>query len=114
MTEEKNQEIVRGNQGGFFNDLASRAKLIIRLMTDSRINPLLKLLPIGALLYFVIPDIVPGPIDDALVIWVGTFLFVELCPPLIVQEHMDALNSVIEGQFREVGDVDEIEGDSVS
>jgi hypothetical protein len=114
MSEDNNQEMIRGNQGGFFNDLATRAKLIIRLMMDGRVNPLLKLLPIGTLLYFVIPDIVPGPIDDALVIWVGTFLFVELCPQAIVQEHMDDLNSVIEGSFREVGDIDEVEGDSIS
>ena len=113
MTEEKDQKLIRGTQGGFFNDLANRAKLIIRLMADGRVNPFLKLLPIGSLLYFIIPDIVPGPVDDALVIWVGAFLFIELCPQQIVQEHLDELNSVIEGNLREVGDIDEIEGDSV-
>jgi hypothetical protein len=54
---------------------------------------LLKLLPIGSLVYLVMPDIAPGPIDDAAVIWLATYLFVELCPPDIVQEHLDALKA---------------------
>jgi hypothetical protein len=41
----------------------------------------------------VLPDIAPGPIDDAAVIWLATYLFVELCPPDVVQEHLDALKA---------------------
>ena len=44
-------------------------------------------------MYLVLPDIVPGPIDDAAVIWLATYLFVELCPPDVVQEHLDALKA---------------------
>jgi hypothetical protein len=62
-------------------------------MGDSRVSPLVKLMPIGSLLYFVVPDIAPGPIDDAAVIWLATYLFVELCPPNVVQEHMEALKA---------------------
>jgi len=36
------------------------------------------------------------------VIWLGTALFVELCPPEIVKEHRDALTSVIEGEWRDI------------
>jgi uncharacterized membrane protein YkvA (DUF1232 family) len=71
-------------------------------MGDLRINPLIKLLPIGALGYWIIPDPAIGPIDDALVLWLGTTLFVELCPEEIVREHRDALASVVEGQWREI------------
>ena len=78
-------------QLGFSQNLTNRLKLIFRLLADRRINPFLKLLPIGSVVYLVIPDIFLGPIDDALLIWLGTFLFVELCPPDIVQEHMDRL-----------------------
>ena len=56
-------------------------------------NPLLKVLPIGSLVYLVMPDIAPGPIDDAALIWLATYLFVELCPPDVVQEHLDALKA---------------------
>jgi hypothetical protein len=98
------RDIVTGNGGGFFDNLTIQIKLILRLMRDWRINPLLKLLPIGALLSWLIPDIAIGPIDDALLLWLGTSLFVELCPEDIVREHRDALTSVIEGEWREVDD----------
>lgn len=92
----------KGGDGGFFRNLTVQIKLILRLMGDRRVNPLLKLLPIGALIYLIVPDIAFGPIDDALVIWLGTALFVELCPPEIVKEHRDTLTSVIEGEWRDI------------
>ncbi len=93
MPENSNRKITFSQGGSFFQDLGLRIKLIIRLMGDSRVSPLVKLLPIGSLLYFVVPDIAPGPIDDAAVIWLATYLFVELCPPDVVQEHMEALKA---------------------
>jgi uncharacterized membrane protein YkvA (DUF1232 family) len=96
---------------GIFNDLALRMKLILRLMADRRVNPLLKLLPIGSVLYMLIPDLLPGPVDDAVVVSMGFYLFPELCPPHIVQEHREALTSVIEGEWREVGEDNPPEGD---
>jgi hypothetical protein len=85
-----------------FQEAATRIKLIVRLMGDRRVSPLLKLIPVGALAYWLIPDIAPGPIDDALLLWLGAYLFVELCPPEIVQEHMRELTSTIEGEWREI------------
>lgn len=108
MDQDRNQPIVPSS-GGFFSQIGSRAKLIIRLMKDRRVNPLLKLLPVGSLLYLVIPDIAPGPIDDAAIIWIGAYLFVELCPPEIVEEHRRELESIIEGQFREVSEDSDLE-----
>jgi hypothetical protein len=93
MSEKSNRKITTSQSGSFFEDLSLRIKLILRLLGDSRVSPLLKLLPIGSLIYLVVPDIVPGPIDDAAVIWMATYLFVELCPPAVVQEHLDALNA---------------------
>ena len=89
---------------GFFDNLTVQIKLIWALLTDRRVNPLLKLLPIGALAYLIVPDIALGPIDDALVIWLGSALFIELCPEEIVKEHRDVLTSVVEGEWREVED----------
>jgi hypothetical protein len=34
--------------------------------------------------------------------WLGGYLFIELCPNEIVQEHMDAMTQVIEGEWREI------------
>jgi len=93
MADKTNRKIALPQNRGFLHDLTFRIKLIVRLMGDGRVNPLLKLLPIGSLVYLVMPDIAPGPIDDAAVIWLATYLFVELCPPGVVEEHLQALNA---------------------
>ncbi len=79
--------------GGFFQDLTNRFRLISRLMMDSRVNPFIKVLPVAALVYAVWPFDLPTPVDDVFVIWIGTTLFVELCPPGVVEEHLKALNN---------------------
>ena len=42
-----------------------------------------------------------GPIDDAAVVWIGTYLFVELCPPDVVSEHRTALHQMIPGEWHD-------------
>jgi len=91
MSEEDKRNIVN-IKNGIFSDLTTRIKLIMRLIADPRVSPFLKIIPIGSLFYFIIPDLAPGPVDDVAVIWLGAFLFVELCPPHIVQEHLDAID----------------------
>ena len=86
---DKSRKITPSN-GGVFQTFSERLRLILRLMGDRRVHPLLKLLPVGALLYLFIPDF-PGPLDDALLLWLGGTVFVELCPPAIVQEHEAAI-----------------------
>jgi len=93
MSDKPNRKITIPQSGGFFQDLTMRIKLILRLLGDGRVNPLLKVLPIGSLVYLVMPDIAPGPIDDAALIWLATYLFVELCPPTVVEEHLQALKA---------------------
>ncbi len=101
MADKKNKNISPAD-GGIFRELANQIKLILRLMGDPRVSPLLKLLPIGSLVYFIFPDIAPGPIDDALIIGLGTYMFVELCPPDVVQEHKELLQQVIPGKWEDV------------
>ncbi len=74
MPEKSNRKITIPENGGFLQDLTLRIKLILRLMGDSRVSPVLKLLPIGSLAYLVIPDIAIGPIDDAACYLVGDIL----------------------------------------
>lgn len=100
MSEQKNRKLIP-QQGGIFNDLATHLKLIFRLMADGRVNPLLKLLPVGTLLYLLIPEPIIGPVDDVLVIWLGSYLFVELCPQEIVQEHIDQLEQLASGAWKD-------------
>jgi hypothetical protein len=79
-------------KSGVVQDFLLRIKLILRLMADSRVSMLVKVIPVAAILYLLgFPDLAPGPVDDAGVIWLGMYLFVELCPSDVVQEHMSAL-----------------------
>jgi hypothetical protein len=88
--------------GGFLQELAVRLKLIIRLMGDSRVNPFLKILPIASIIYIFNPIDGPGPLDDAAVVGLGMYLFLELCPPDVVDEHLHQLRNVnIPGEAEE-------------
>jgi len=92
--------------GGVLHDLAMRIKLILRLMGDRRVNILLKALPLASLAYLILPEGLAAfplitPVDDALVIWLGLYLFVELCPDDVVEEHLQALRRVIPGEWRD-------------
>ena len=88
-------------QGGFIQDIGLRIKLIWRLMGDRRVSVFLKILPLGSLIYLIAPDLLPGPIDDGLVIWLCFYLFIELCPPDVVAEHMKKLRSVISTEWHD-------------
>ena len=90
----KRPKLTSSNQG-IFNTLADEIRLVIRLMADRRINPLLKLIPIGTIIYFFVPDLILGPIDDALILGAGIYLFIELCPPAIVDEHRLELRNIV-------------------
>lgn len=98
------KRIILPSSGGVFDNIGFRIRLIIRLMKDHRVSPLVKILPIAALIYLFAPDLAPGPIDDVAVLWLGGFLFIELCPPEVVQEHVLDMTAVIEGEWREVDD----------
>ena len=112
MAERKNRKIVVSPQGGMTRDFVNRVKLIFKLMGDSRVSPLVKLIPVGALVYLVSPvDIVMGipglsALDDAAVLWFGSSLFIELCPPEVVQEHMQSLASNLTDTSEEIVDVE--------
>jgi hypothetical protein len=101
MNGNNNRNLQRAPNSGFFGELSTRIKLILRLIADRRVNPLLKLLPIASLVYLLAPDLAPGPVDDALIVWLGAYLFVELCPPEVVEEHLKRIRATIVSQFHE-------------
>ena len=119
MADKKN--IMIPPQGGVVRDFVLRVKLILRLVGDKRVNPWLKVLPIGGLLYLISPlDLIPdialpiiGELDDAAVLWITNYFFVELCPPEVVREHVKALSAgsnpldsddIVDGEAYEVRD----------
>jgi len=113
MSEKK--DIINAQNTGFFQDLVQRIKLIWRLMTDPRVNFFLKLLPIAALVYLIFPfDLAPGiafpvigALDDAAIVWIGTSLFMNLCPENVVEEHWNELTKVISAKWRDAGPDDD-------
>ncbi len=94
-----NDIISSTQQGGLVRNAINQVKLIFRLMSDSRVNIFAKLIPLGALFYFISPvDFVPevaipfiGVLDDAAILWLSSYVFTEFCPPAVVTEHMKAL-----------------------
>jgi uncharacterized membrane protein YkvA (DUF1232 family) len=104
-------------QGGLLRDFILWVKLILRLVGDKRISPWLKLIPIAGLVYLISPiDLIPdivfpiiGELDDVAILWITNYLFVELCPQEIVNEHLKALNA---NRIR-TGEEDIIEGETV-
>lgn len=99
MADKKTNGLLVPPKGGMIHDLVARLKLILRLMGDGRVNIFLKALPLASLAYLFFPaDLAPGivfpvvgALDDAAILGLGAYLFVELCPPAVVQEHMNQL-----------------------
>ena len=106
MSEKKPGDIMVSPSQGVVKDFVMRLKLILRLMGDRRVSFFLKLLPVAALAYLVSPvDLAPGialpvigALDDAAIVGLGAYLFVELCPPNVVHEHMKSLTSNLDSE----------------
>jgi uncharacterized membrane protein YkvA (DUF1232 family) len=99
MANKKSDNLSVRPSGGMLRDLVLRVKLIVRLMGDRRVNPFLKLIPIASLAYLVYPfdliALVPGvsALDDVAIVSMGAYMFIEFCPPEVVEEHMKRLTS---------------------
>jgi uncharacterized membrane protein YkvA (DUF1232 family) len=124
MSEEKPKRSLRNiapPPTGVIQDITQRIKLILRLLGDSRVSFWLKLLPLGSLAYLISPvDFLPGllapffgALDDVAIVWAGLYMFIEMCPPQLVQEHLKAIRAVIPGVAEEVDpDEEVIDGES--
>ena len=119
MSNEYNSKKLQSLDGNMLKNLLMRGRLIMRLMNDSRVSGLLKLLPFGSLVYLVSPiDFISGALvpiigaaDDIAIVWFGMTLFVELCPPHVVDEHLAELTGrvvatpdgdIVDGEVSEV------------
>lgn len=112
MADKKTGKLTVPPQDGMFHQAITRIKLITRLMGDRRVSPWIKLIPIGAVVYLVSPlDLIMGipglaAMDDAAVLWFGSSLFVDLCPPNVVNEHIQELTSNLDDETSEVVDAE--------
>lgn len=118
MDEKKTSNITIAQQSGVVRNVINQLKLITRLMGDSRVSIFAKLIPFGALIYLISPiDAISipviGALDDAALLWLGSYVFTELCPPAVVAEHMkeltgnmnvDAQDEVVDVEATDVSD----------
>ena len=111
------KKVTTSEDSNFLKSMILNIKLITRLLGDNRVNGLIKLLPIGSLIYLISPiDFIPGGMmtvigaaDDVAVMWFGLRLFIELCPADVVDEHL----AQITGQVTSTEDGDIIEAEVV-
>lgn len=111
MADKRPAKIMVPPQGGMLRDFATRLKLIFRLLGDRRVNFFLKFLPLASVAYLFWPiDAIALPVvgvlDDAAILWIGSTLFVELCPPGVVKEHMDELTTAVDDSSGDVVDAE--------
>ena len=111
-------EIRLPSQGSIIRDFLMRVRLIWALMKDGRVSPWLKALPVFGVLYLIMPiDFISelalplvGEIDDAAVLWLTSYIFLELCPPEIIMQHVKTLMPSAPGsQTDDVVDAESVE-----
>lgn len=124
MSEER-KPVVAAERIGALPQFVRTLRLVWRLLTDSRVPIFPKLILLTAILYVLSPiDLVPdvilglGQLDDVTIAMFGVWLFIELCPRDIVEEHQRAIaaesgdpvrradENVVDGSFRVVSDDD--------
>jgi len=81
--------------------------LVLRLLKDPRVPLWLKAIPILMVLYWLLPDPIPSPLDDATFFLLALWLFLQLAPKPVVEEHRRRLHGeeptqgpVVEGRVR--------------
>ncbi|MFZ6031104.1 MAG: hypothetical protein ACOYYS_25635 [Chloroflexota bacterium] len=105
MSENKNRNQQKSViSGDLLREMGDYFRLVLRLMADGRVNPLLKLLPIGGVVYMISPlDAMIPYVDDLGVIGLAMYMFVEMCPPAVVAEHRQALRGANDPAVSEPG-----------
>ena len=107
-----NNKGIMGNFGpGFISDVILKIRLTINLLKDERVSTWYKLIPVLCLVYLIVPlDFLFGPIDDAVILYLGMDWFISLCPANLVQEHTDKIKAkpakkesgqVVDAEFKE-------------
>ena len=108
-----NNKGIMGNMGpGFVSDIILKVRLTINLLKDERVSPWYKLIPVLCLVYLVVPlDFLFGPVDDAVILYLGMDWFISLCPADLVKEHTDKIkgnsiekkepDQVVDAEFKE-------------
>jgi uncharacterized membrane protein YkvA (DUF1232 family) len=104
---------------GFWKEIWRQVRLVWHLLRSPEVPIYLKLVPLAAVVYALIPtDLVPdflpvlGQLDDVTALLVGAKVFIELSPQEAVARHLQSLRNqapspeVKDGAFDSAGDLD--------
>ena len=98
MSDPSHQRQIVPSNLGFLADIIRQVRLAWKLLFDPRVPLWLKTIVPASLIYLISPiDLIPdvalglGQLDDLAVLIIGVKLFIELCPPAIVREHLQEL-----------------------
>ncbi len=83
---------------GFWREMWHQVRLVLHLVRDPNVPLYLKLLPLAAVIYVLIPtdfipDIFPvvGQLDDLTALIVGGKVFIELAPQKVVAQYLESM-----------------------
>lgn len=105
MADDRTPPSVSDENINFFRDWLRQLRLAWRLFWDPRVSAWAKAVPLLAIAYALSPiDLIPnavvpvvGAMDDLAVVLFGLKVFVEVCPPEVVQEHTQAIFGAVKG-----------------
>jgi len=108
-----------GGDPNWWRQLVQHLRLAWRLMRDPNVPQGLKMIPLVALLYVLVPtdfvpDVIPGlgQVDDLTVLFLGLKLFIDLCPGGAV-EACEAQGSSVDAAYEVVEDSETEDDDAV-
>lgn len=90
--------------------MLKKIRLLLRLLRDERVSPLLKLIPLLSLVYLILPDLIPGPIDDAVLMALLAEIFLTFVPKEVLEDNRRQIErdsnrqkkeDIIDGEFWE-------------
>lgn len=104
METNENALDTRMQDPGFWKEIWEQIRLVWLLMRDNEVPVYLKLLPLAAVIYVIIPtDLIPdffipfGGLDDITAVLVGAKMFIEMAPQNIVARHIQNMRRVDAG-----------------
>ncbi len=85
---------------GFWKEIWEQIRLVWLLLKDNEVPVYLKLLPLAAVFYVLLPtDIIPdifvpfGQLDDLTAVFLGAKMFIEMSPQDIVNRHIRTMRN---------------------
>ncbi len=95
-------------------EIVHSIRLTWRLFKDDRVPAWPKAIPIAGAAYVIFPlDLLMDPIlglgqlDDIAIAIMAVKIFIEVCPPEIVQEHREEIEGIVEVSYRVVSEDEE-------